>query len=32
VLTNIEGVHATITEALHRHHPHPTLPHRGGGL
>jgi very-short-patch-repair endonuclease len=31
VLSNLEGVHATIAEVLRQHHPHPTLPHRGGG-
>jgi len=32
VLSNLEGVHAAIAEDLRRHHPHPTLPHRGGGF
>ena len=31
VLSNLEGVRATIAEIL-RCHPLPTLPHRGGGL
>ena len=31
VLGNAEGVHATIAAALLDHHPHPTLPHQGGG-
>lgn len=31
ILQNPEGVHATIVEDLRRHHPHPTLPHQGGG-
>ena len=31
VLSNLDGVHATIAEDLRRH-PLPTLPHRGGGL
>jgi very-short-patch-repair endonuclease len=30
ILENPDGVHAMIVEHL-RHHPHPTLPHRGGG-
>ena len=29
VLSNLDGVHATIAEDLRRH-PHPTLPHRWG--
>jgi very-short-patch-repair endonuclease len=32
VLANPEGVQATIIEHLRRDHPHPTLPHPGGGL
>jgi very-short-patch-repair endonuclease len=32
VLANLDGVYTTIIGALDRHHPHPTLPHRGGGL
>ena len=32
VLGNADGVHATISAALLDRHPHPTLPHRGGGL
>lgn len=32
VLGNREGVWFTIDAALHQPHPHPTLPHRGGGL
>ena len=31
VLENPEGVHAMIVENLRRPHPHPTLPHQGGG-
>jgi very-short-patch-repair endonuclease len=31
VLSNLEGVYATIVDNLRRHLPHPTLPHRGGG-
>jgi very-short-patch-repair endonuclease len=31
VLSNLDGVHATIAEDLRRH-PLPTLPHQGGGL
>ena len=29
VLSNLDGVHATIAKDLRQHHPHPTLPHRG---
>jgi very-short-patch-repair endonuclease len=32
VLANPEGAHAMIIEHLRQQHPHPTLPHRGGGL
>jgi very-short-patch-repair endonuclease len=32
VLSNPEGVHATIAEDLRLHHPLPPLPHRGGGI
>jgi len=32
VLGNREGVAILIDLALHEHHPHPTLPHQGGGL
>jgi len=32
VLENSEGVHAIIVENVRQPHPHPTLPHRGGGL
>ena len=32
VLQNAEGVHAAIVAALFESHPHPTLPHREGGL
>jgi very-short-patch-repair endonuclease len=32
VLENPEGVHAMIVENVRRPHPHPALPHRGGGL
>ncbi len=32
VLGNPEGVWTAIAAELVRHHPHPTLPHRGGGL
>ena len=32
VLGNLDGVHAVIAAALADRHPHPTLPHRGGGL
>jgi very-short-patch-repair endonuclease len=32
VLGNREGVWTMIDAALREHHPHPTLPHRGGGL
>ena len=32
VLGNPDGVVTTIAAALPRPHPHPTLPHRGGGL
>jgi len=32
VLGNREGVFAAIDAALRGRHPHPTLPHRGGGL
>ena len=32
VLANPKGVHAMTVENLRRPHPHPTLPHRGGGL
>ena len=31
VLGNLEGVHSAIAAALLDRHPHPTLPHRGGG-
>ena len=31
VLGNREGVAILIDLALHEHHPHPTLPHQGGG-
>ena len=31
VLGNPEGVRSVIAENLHRGHPHPTLPHQGGG-
>jgi very-short-patch-repair endonuclease len=30
VLGNEDGVMMMIAAALHRHHPHPTLPHQGG--
>ncbi len=32
VLENIDGVCEVISSGLLRHHPHPTLPHKGGGL
>ncbi|WP_238475289.1 endonuclease domain-containing protein [Sphingomonas cavernae] len=32
VLGNAEGISMLIELALHAHHPHPTLPHQGGGL
>jgi very-short-patch-repair endonuclease len=32
VLGNREGVFVAIESALRDHHPHPTLPHQGGGL
>src|SRR6478735_3338919 len=32
VLGNPDGVWRAIDAALHPDHPHPTLPHRGGGL
>lgn len=33
VLQNPDGVHAMVLATLaRRHHPHPTLPHQGGGL
>ena len=32
VLGNREGVAILIDLALREHHPHPTLPHQGGGL
>ena len=32
VLGNREGVYMIIAEALRDRHPHPTLPHQGGGL
>jgi very-short-patch-repair endonuclease len=32
VLGNPDGVWTVIDGALHGRHPHPTLPHRGGGL
>jgi len=32
VLGNREGVFLAIVAALHDRHPHPTLPHQGGGL
>jgi very-short-patch-repair endonuclease len=31
VLGNPDGVFSAIESALHHHHPHPTLPHQGGG-
>ncbi|WP_238475221.1 endonuclease domain-containing protein [Sphingomonas cavernae] len=32
VLGNAEGVSSLIAGVLHERHPHPTLPHQGGGL
>ena len=32
VLGNPDGVWTVINAALHGRHPHPTLPHQGGGL
>lgn len=32
VLGNADGVWTVIDGALRGHHPHPTLPHQGGGL
>ena len=32
VLGNPEGVWSVLDRVLHGDHPHPTLPHRGGGL
>ncbi|MBA3666943.1 MAG: DUF559 domain-containing protein [Sphingomonas sp.] len=32
VLGNTDGVWTVIDAALHGRHPHPTLPHQGGGL
>ena len=32
VIGNREGVYLTIAAALRDRHPHPTLPHQGGGL
>jgi very-short-patch-repair endonuclease len=32
VLGNPDGVWTEIDTALRNHHPHPTLPHQGGGL
>ena len=32
VLGNREGVYLAIAAALRERHPHPTLPHQGGGL
>ena len=31
VLANPQGVRETIADDVRRHHPHPTLPHQGGG-
>jgi very-short-patch-repair endonuclease len=32
VLSNIDGVQEAIAEDLRGYHPHPALPHRGGGF
>ena len=32
VLQNPDGVWTAMDRALREHHPHPTLPHQGGGL